>query len=54
MYTCVARYKGTEQWNNVTNYHFPFGGDRGIMEFLMEKMEQKYPNIEYKLLEVRQ
>lgn len=53
MYQCIGRIKGTENWNQVTNYAMPFAGEKGIMELLMEKISERYPNIEYKLVEVK-
>lgn len=53
MWQAIARIKGTEQWSHVTNMHMPFSGEKGIMEFLIEKMADRHPNIEYKLVEVK-
>lgn len=53
MWHCIAAYKETNQWQHVTNYHMPFQGEKGIMEFLVEKMQELYPMIEYKLQEVK-
>ena len=53
LWHCIAAYKETNQWKHVTNYHMPFQGEKGIMEFLVEKMQELYPMIEYKLQEVK-
>jgi len=53
MWQAIARHNGTDPWFLVTNMHMPFAGEKGIMEFFLEKMREKYPNIEYKLIEVK-
>lgn len=53
MWEAIGKIKGTESWRRITNYGDRFAGERGITEFLVEKMGEKYPNIEYKLVEVK-
>ena len=50
MYQCIARIKGTESWREVTNMHQPFAGESGIIEYMIDAMKCKYPNIEYKMI----
>lgn len=53
MWQCIAKYKNSNQWHHVTNFLQPFQGEKGILEYMVEKMEALYPNIEYKLVEVK-
>jgi hypothetical protein len=48
-----AKYKGTQQWQPVTNYREPFAAEKGILDYMIEKMQAKYPNIEYITQEVK-
>lgn len=52
MYIALASYKGVNQWSPVSNFGQQFLGEIGIMEFMIEEMSKRFPNIEYKLEKV--
>ena len=37
-------------WYEITHMNQPFFGDEGIMQYAIERMAIKYPEIEYKLM----
>jgi hypothetical protein len=55
MWMAFAQYKGNTngKWTPVTNFGLPFTGEKGIMDFLVEKIAEKYPDIEYTLRQVQ-
>ncbi len=54
MFAAVARPKGSNgSFIGCTLGGMPFFGERGIMEFMVEKASEKHPNLEYELREVQ-
>lgn len=52
LWQCVGRIKGSEIWSHVSLGLQPFFGERGIMEYMMEKMAEKHPEAEFTLVPV--
>ena len=50
MFQCIARMENSNQWTHVSLNFLPFAGERGIMELMMEKMAEKHPEAEFKLI----
>jgi hypothetical protein len=44
-----ARYKDKPDmpWQAVTNMHMPFAAEKGILDYMIEKMQERHPDIEY-------
>lgn len=49
MFAVFAKYKDKDvPWKMVTNYGQQFLAEEGIVDYMIEKMVEKYPTIEYK------
>ena len=48
----VARYKDVGgEWFNVTNSGMPFFSEEGLLTLMIEKMQVRYPNVEYQIVD---
>lgn len=54
MYEAYARFKGTsDNFRHCTNFGQRFYcSERGLLEFMIEIAEKRYPNLEFKIIKV--
>jgi hypothetical protein len=55
MYMAFGKLKTNSNmnWQPITNMGMPFLAEKGLIEFLVEKAEKRYPDVEYKIEEMK-